>query len=901
MRDYQFRNLSSDDRMKAAAKSVEMILESVGFSRGVEFSRDYYHVLKRTAALVNSMSDSNMENTWLPAAKRHKERFDKLMTQIITASMNSGLSNPVTFVGRSTIRFVDDIELIEESITPRSFWPSYRMLSYLQVTETSEQVIAVLSAVSNLFTIHKDLVLKESERLVKKAEDCIREQKDCSLQKRHGHDLVDKIMSAFWTEVKDCLNGTKVPSNEVMESFLAWVRLAKQNFKRPDLSNVLERKVSSASCGAKISGLEGTMPAFLAEPFEDDLPEVSKYSSDYDKIMGYTKPHYINHPTGLKHQVNTSVFIEHRSKPDVRQIFLLCERDADRLQGLVEVITAINNLRPSIVVKDQMKGVRDAIKSFLKKCLACYSLDLHACTNTLDRYDQKNVLRNWLEISSDYNPEEIDIITSYWIDIMSRPVTVTLPSPSLKKITYKQVTGQQMGFPTSVQMLNLSHETWVTAMIWYLCPKTKSDENFTNRYQSGKTYSEDDLPDFNLLIKEGYKIIPYRHDILGDDFFASFKRDPLFVFPRLYREFMAQLNTECNFTKGYIYNVSILGYEVPLAEFAKNLILNGMNITPLPFNALCLGNSAQARMSLLLWYKVRMEVKAYEPEFLSKWSGLTQTELVLLASSGVHTQFRPLVWGSDELPKFSSNVNRLLATVNIPLAKQTLLAKTMLEVVRDPNYIPKISDYNMVVGPYRKISRFIYNQNKGEGTKFKAILDNCELIAISMSLMSNALWDDSDTAFHNKEDFIDYIPVMAKLKIHDFHALGDLLWIISMLDIGDKKDVIPSIESLDQLQTTVGRVFSTDSTRSYRRYGEIETRLNLSFEISDVIDEHHQLVETFHVDNIDDCLKDLVSLINTRVGTTSKWDCHYDDSPLETVQHDLWDNDDPLGLNVMGI
>lgn len=852
LKDYHFKALNDEQSMAGIYEGVAMLLRVESCEFVTEFATSFCNTIKHLKSVVSKCSDAGLEKEWIPAAKRHKSKFDKLCTQIFMISKQEGISNPVVHVGRHTIRFVvEKLDVIEEHIEPRSFWPCYRMLRFLQLTKTANQLTIVLQLLTSLFSLYKDLAV-EGPTLDRLAEECIAEQLTTELRDAQKTSYSKDIMNLFWKHIDACLEGVEEPNNKVAKEYVSFLKLQRMRFERPRLTPD-QLRISSASAGATMKGMESTLPGFLAQPYEGTIVD-SRDNERFYKISGYSRPSYIRKPRGFKTQEIKSIFLHHRSKPDVRQIFIPCNHVQDMQTFHAILMESYCKGRSTIVVYRQENGVYRTKENFARNYNAENSLDLHACTNTYDVNHQGMCYRKYLDWVSDFSEEEKDELLSHWKHYMTLEVHARLPY-SKRVIKYSMATGQQMGIASSVQSLNLTHDMDTTAMEWFLCPLFEEKVSFeqfeTENFKLNQEVTVEDLPPLDELLRNGYKAVPGNRSILGDDFQNAFKHDPALVFPRLYQSWMAELNVECNLSKGYIYNRDIKEYSVPLAEFAKNLICDGINITPIPFLALCRCNTVSGKLSLLLWYKQRAGYRTIDPEIVAVESGISTELCIMLGCSAVNNIIRQLLWHEGRVPEIRGRDFKVALCYTIPYLKQNILLKTLNELKRDENYVPRSSDYKMIIGPYRRFARTLYeSRSLIQNTKFITLMSTLELIAISESMVGLDLLKGENSYFQDIE-IIDLIPIVGKMKTYDIEALLRLLDLIGQLESeieeGEAEGRLTDDVYIPQIWSSCERIFSKDYTSTWRRYGDGSGKPELGLDFQSIAEDGNRLIKRFSI------------------------------------------------------
>lgn len=826
-------------------KGISLALAITHFPKTQEMTKEIVQIFRKTTAMINSMSNGNIE-LWIKAAKRHKEEISIILAQIIEISKRNGISNPIYKVSRHRIEFLDESCVIEEeSIQPRSFWPMYNLLRYVQYCEDSKQLVTVQRVIVTTFMIYKDLGVL-GQTLYKRVESHISEMKDNNLQRNKTTDYINQAVIPFLDTVSKAVSsGSFTSDNQVMNSFLVSIKRTRDRYSEPQMSPdqlPLSTKSSGTSCNSI------TVPSFLASAYEDNNIISGKCYEEFRKRFNYESFERISSLSNMRFAKNKAIAIPHKSKDDARIIHVASNAVQDILHVFAEMDKSLLKNRPQIAIWDQQKAVDKVQTWFAKNSKAVYSLDLHAATDTLDRYQQLLIHQyywRWLG----YEENDVNLFSEVWINLMSLPVKIVVPGDKPKTYSpFTMITGQPMGFEDSVYSLNLSHDIWATALAWYC------EENYNMEYVG--------------------------HVILGDDFCISFKHDVYshdgikdFRFPIIYKSLMQELNTECNLTKGFIYNpeVNCGHYDIPLAEFAKNLICGGINITSLPLGALFHCNTLEGQLSFLKWlldHESRTSVIPYDKLMENMPDGYKDIATLMMACE-FQNQFHRIVLG-DHFTVFRQKDQKVVLAVELAFAKNVILLKTLSGLNNDTEYVPRVTDYFSFSRNWRKFVKPILNQrDKLKSNKFINMINELELIAAAESiavddLLAGASWLKGD----EENDITQIIPeirTIFKGNTEDYLLLLDL---ISSSTGEEDNQGIDDPMVISTLLSRMKELFKDDLLDTGRRFGSSTdgTKIISGMNLDQIKLDVNSFAEKLNVssDDIDDTLSYLNSIYSNR-------------------------------------
>lgn len=733
--------LDSLETLQSFRQGIESYLELVEYP----LSKDYADAVLNTLFTLREKyhklgKSSSSRKQWIEAFKAHKSRVSEICSQIISTSVITGIANPIVSVRRSKISFSNGFDLEEEKIYPRAFWKAYHLFSYAIFCETASQLKAVLRVITTVFSTCKDFRMSPSEQ----DEDVLQqifEIQDKVIAPIGDIDWEKEILETLELISKE-VNGERVKGSPAFHSFCSTIKRVKQNFSRPELTpDKLKR--SSASSGMSLGRI--TIPGHVASMFEGNLDTEFDYSK-FDTLTGYSfkeMPKSLIKKLRLKVTRNKSVAIEQK-KFAMRLIHILANQFQDRLQFVEEIHKALLFSLPSDATKNQMKGQIALIKWMRNLAIQVLnSLDMHAATNTMSLSWQGKVTEYLLQWF-DFQDDEIRIIMEVWYHIMGFETCIRLPG-SKKVIHFKFSSGQPMGYHDSFMSFATLHHV------------------------------------VDLTVERVSEIEQVGYRIVGDDFANAIKKDPTQKFARYYQACMAFLNVECNLDKGYIFNNDIPGKTLRIAEFAKCLICEGFDISPLPLGALSKFNQFGSKLTLLSWLTLHDESLRGSITFdhVFRFCHASDSEriaIALLARIPVKNIFK-----SDKSPL---NM-RLMADYQHPaicicaataFIKQSILLTTLAEVNRNPEYVPKVSDYKSFYGNYKKIRGLIQKMDDPEyaeymeNNKFYHWFKGLELLAQTQSLAVKNMLEGIIPG----QDIIDVLPCISRLNDDKLERLIEL-------------------------------------------------------------------------------------------------------------------------------
>lgn len=823
-RSCEWRSFHINENVESASSAIDLALTIVDYPSKDELVKAFAECLHDTVKLVDSLSSQEMINDWIDAAKRHKDEVVSINAKIIESSRINGCSNPVRSINRSRLEILDHDEIEEQKIRPRSFWRMYKLFWFVQDCETTEQLIAVLEVISTLFLIYKDLrILLDSPLAEEKAYEHINEQKSTDVvDKRPDHiDLLGSKYHINWmeelenflTEIDEAVSKKSVEGLEGLERVYAdcAIKFASKYIPR-DMVNDLP--LTSSSSGAVIKGVKSdySLPGFLASAYE---VRDTEDHSEFDSIVGYTPSPRITN-TRLCSVKNKSVFLQHRSKVDLRCIFILHNEGQDRMSFFGHLLDQLNHvMRMFCKVYSQNEAVSNVERWFREGWRAIYSLDLHAATDRLDRRPQELLIRHVLKWTGKYSDEQVDCLAKTWGHYMSLPTSAIIPGTQ-KKETWSLATGQQMGFHSSIQSLNAFH-----IVDCILCIRV------ANRIL--KEHSEQTL--FGMM------------NLIGDDNVSGFKQDKYMVFPTIYKDSMAQFNTECNLSKGYLFNKDVPQYSQPLAEIAKNLICNGTNITPFPPGAITQCGSIEGVITFLEWLVSRNErVYSLELHQLCEW--LSKHFSLKEVMSFLLMVFSPLKnVASDLFPRSvcRSKDRKIESIFSIVMLRKMVVLSRLTSHRRDPSYVPKVTDRYSFDKEYRQLfDGIIYNRHQLKGNKVVSLIDSLETLSIAQAV---ALDDIGKGLLPSDESIYDYIGTVEKLSQESLNSILTINDILASTEIDDLDLLHQYFEDLDydSLFEAISRIKLYDFKESYNRYNHSGDVITKGMDLESLFDDFSEL------------------------------------------------------------
>jgi len=577
----EFLNLSSKVRIKDFVDSLKGIMEVESIPTTIieEIVPLIFSVVHSYLNKYKRIKTPFVRKQFREASKRHQRTLNNVLLYIVQGFSSSGLKTKIILQNHHILVEANYDILINEEIKPHSFIRWYRMLNIFTKIEqgmTLNQVITLCRILTSVFNIVNEPKLTQSEKdeqtdeylnLVTKSEySSIENFKDKVVNKnpKIQQRIDDLIETVRLIKVYMTLSTRDIPkwALDIVIALNALKRnrqLFLYDNNRPSLS-------ANSSCSKfKYKNKMLTIPGLFASCIEPDYFKEEFPKSNFDSITGFNQEYildskineYINFTTKRRY---SSVIGQ--KKPKIRVIHPLNNSEQDRLEYYQILISYVLRRIPSDCTFDQSKGPNRIISVMTReKDKSIYSLDLSNATDTFNIGLQYLIIRDL--IFSDY--EFDDELSSDWLNIMTSQSYIKLRG---KEVKFKFLNGQPQGFLSSFPSFALEHHIVMLTVLRL----------------SGLEYNPRDF--YNCLGDDG--------DITAVD------RDLLI--PNLYVEIANAANVNCNLQKGYLYNPDYPEYRANVAEFAKCLIIDGFECTPIPTKLLVTQGKVDDQIALAAWY-----------------------------------------------------------------------------------------------------------------------------------------------------------------------------------------------------------------------------------------------------------------------------------------------------------
>jgi hypothetical protein len=665
----EFLNLNSRSDIRGFVDSCINLLkvESVPEQLCTGLERSLYncvHSFTKTYSLIRS--DASREE-FRAASKRHQRTLNSILTFIIQSFRTDGYSTNIT-LDRFTIKIkIGSITVLTEDIKPRSFLPWYKALNVFTNVEglTVHQLTVIARILTSVYNIVNEPRLRPSEK-DRMTLDLVTllsaEPKYTTIQNFINPELMDES-SIYNQGVKDLietvmlikhysLTYSMTPPKWAHDIVMSLRRLYRQD--RSFLYDNIHPMLSvSSTCSSMLhKGKRRTIPGLFASCIEPDYFKANYPNSNFDQIVGFKNTydidlHDLKKKRSFKSKRRFSVSIDQK-KPKPRIIHPLNNSEQDRLIYYHRLLESVLSNIPSDCTFDQSKG-SEHIKYVMnsKEDWGIYSLDLTSATDTFNIGLQYLIIKELIFNNKEYADE----LSSVWLDIMTSETVIHIKN---EDHYFRFSNGQPQGFLSSFPAFSLEHHIVMLTVLRKFLPETRGE-------------------DF------------YR--VLGDDSLIT-SSDDNFEIPKLYQYYINSANVECNITKGYLYNLHEPNHKVKIAEFAKQLIVDGIEVTPIPTKLLTQNETISDVIARLGWYSQHSNTKLsisnlkYYIELWNKWDlkhySLIIDTLVGLMLPGVFRQcFK------KNFLKVTTGFNQIDITLIQFLLTSTILYSVMDKIIGD--------------------------------------------------------------------------------------------------------------------------------------------------------------------------------------------------------------------------
>jgi len=576
-----FLNLFNRFRIQEFIRSLDrlMIVESIPDESRNWIVRRLYSCIHSYIKHYSLLDNDSKREEYREASKRHQRQLNSIITYVIQSFKTDGLSTIITLERYHIKIKVDTIELFDQRVNPRSFIGWYEILKIFQHCEdmTIEQIIVIARVLTTLYGIVNEVVLRpeEKDRETLKLVDL--------LSKPAKYSSIDDFISSNTNgnpdihqgieDLKETIQLIKLYLNSNIQvpfwatDIVTSLRRLERNQRLFVYDNINPMLSLNSTCThMKYKHKTITVPGIFASCLEPDYFKENFPNSNFDSIVGFKQTYKIDMEDFIKkYKVKSkrrfSVSIDQK-KPKPRIIHPLNNSEQDRLIYFHRLMEYVLSNLPSDCMFDQTKGpqhIKDVMVN--RDQDAIYSLDLTSATDTFNIGLQYLIIKDLIFNNNDHAEE----LSNVWLDIMRSETSIDIGGTEKK---FKFSNGQPQGFLSSFTAFSLEHHIVMLTVL------RKS----------------------NMVIKPNdfYKV-------LGDDcLITTYDKD--MVIPDLYIHYINSANVECNIQKGYLYNPNNPDRSVKIAEFAKQLIIDGSELTPIPITLLSRTDTISDSIALCGWF-----------------------------------------------------------------------------------------------------------------------------------------------------------------------------------------------------------------------------------------------------------------------------------------------------------
>jgi len=579
-----FLNLNSKLKIKDFVNSLCGILktESVPDEIITEIKASLFNCVHSFTGHYQRLSSDKHRDEFRSAAKRHTRTLNSVLTYIVQSYKTDAYDTHI-IVQNDNLRIeVGSLEVMSEKISPRSFKPWYNALKVLRHVGngvTVNHTVSICRVLTSLYNIVNEPELRESEKT------------------RQVKELVSLLSGEpRYSNMSDYINQNTASDPSIhqgIEEIKETVRLLKSYLDDPTLKvplwasdmtrslRALSRNrgiflydnnnsmlSSSSTCSTMVYRKKRvTIPGVFASCIEPDYFKDNYPLSNFDTITGFKQDYCIS--VDLQNYIDSkskrrfSLAIKQK-KPKVRIIHPLNNSEQDRLYYYHKLLSYVLERIPSDCTFDQVKGPQH-IKYVManERSWSIYSMDLTSATDTFSIGLQWLILKDLIFNSHENRLE----LSNDWLKIMTSETVII---NNRKEIKFSFSNGQPQGFLSSFPSFALEHHVIMLTTLR--------------------------LAEVEIPPDKAYRC-------LGDDGLLTIN-DPEYVIPFLYQRLMASANVECNLSKGYLYNPDNPDRMVKIAEFAKYLLLDGIELTPIPTKLLVTENKFNNYIALAAWYSI---------------------------------------------------------------------------------------------------------------------------------------------------------------------------------------------------------------------------------------------------------------------------------------------------------
>lgn len=585
-----FLNLKSKLRIKDFVNALVGIMRTESIPEPIveEIEAGLYKCVHSYITAYSTLPSDKHREEFRTASKRHSRTLNSVLTYIIQSYKTSGLDTEVKVLNDVIRVKLGSYTLMEENISPRSFKPWYRMLKVLRHVNnnmTIDHTIVICRVLTSLYNVVNEPELLTSEK-TKQTKELVN-----TLSGIPRWSTIDNFKESIVNEIPEIqkgieelkktvqilkehlLNPTKRPPVWAGDMVRA-LRALERNRRMFVYDNNIPMLSSNSTCSSMlVKGKRITIPGVFASCIEPDYFKDYFPESNIDTIIGFNQDYCISDDLvkliKAKSKRRFSTVIKQK-KPKIRLIHPLNNSEQDRLNYYHNLISYVLNRVQSDCTFDQEKGpahVKHVMET--ESSWSLYSMDLTNATDTFSLGLQWLILK---ELIFNSMPDHAEELSNAWLDIMMSSTHVTIDG---KEIEFSFANGQPQGFLSSFPSFAFEHHIVVLTLLRLYEPNTEPST-------------------------------AYR--LLGDDIEITIE-DKECVVPQLYVTLLNSANVECNLTKGYMYNPYRPDMSVKIAEFAKYLILDGYELTPIPTKLLVTEGKFDNYIGLAAWYSNHRRVR----------------------------------------------------------------------------------------------------------------------------------------------------------------------------------------------------------------------------------------------------------------------------------------------------
>jgi hypothetical protein len=581
-RPLEYWNLNSDSDIRKFTNTLTRICKVYLLPEEVtsKIANMLFWSLKSYTATYSAIKTDYGRAEFREASKRHQRTLNSILTFIVQSFKTEGLSTIVTFDNRIVTVQVNNMVVMREEVHPRSFHRWYRTLKlFTNIKElTTSQIVVITRILTTLFNVVNEIRLRKSEKdsETKKLISLLKGDIKFSLIddfKSQSIKTEDPRIRSGIQDLKETVEILKFYCSNPSQNPPIWARdmvralrlvildsrLFVYDNTRPMLS------LNSTCSSMKIGKKELTIPGVFASCIEPDYFLENYPESNFDSIVSFKQRYKIDledliEEYSIKSQRRFSVSIDQK-KPKPRVIHPLNNSEQDRLKYFHILIESVLTNVASDCTFDQSKG-----PSYIKSTMvqhpewAIYSLDLTSATDTFNIGLQYIIIKDLIL----NNHPQSQQLADDWLNMMTSKTSIRIGD---ERIEFQFTNGQPQGFLSSFPAFALEHHLVMLTVLRKFSPGIPAEQFYR---------------------------------VLGDDSLIV-SRDDKSEIPDLYIKYVNSANVECNISKGYLYNPSNPDRQVKIAEFAKHLILDGSELTPIPYKLITTSEDIVGNISLAAW------------------------------------------------------------------------------------------------------------------------------------------------------------------------------------------------------------------------------------------------------------------------------------------------------------